>query len=77
MSQQSSAKRFLQSLGKAFLVPNSQSHAAAAKSPQSCRTLCDPIGGSPPGSPVPGILQFAVLWATNLSLLSRFFSNKK
>jgi len=32
-------------------------HAAAAKSLQSCLTLCDPIDGSPPGSPVPGILQ--------------------
>ena len=31
--------------------------AAAAKSLQSCPTLCDPIGGSPPGSPVPGFLQ--------------------
>ena len=31
--------------------------AAAAKSHQSCPTLCDPIDGSPPGSPVPGILQ--------------------
>ena len=31
--------------------------AAAAKSVQSCLTLCDPIDGSPPGSPVPGILQ--------------------
>ena len=30
---------------------------AAAKSLQSCPTLCDPIDGSPPGSPVPGILQ--------------------
>ena len=29
----------------------------AAKSLQSCPTLCDPIDGSPPGSPVPGILQ--------------------
>ena len=29
--------------------------AAAAKSRQSCPTLCDPIDGSPPGSPVPGI----------------------
>ena len=28
--------------------------AAAAKSLQSCTTLCDPIDGSPPGSPVPG-----------------------
>ena len=31
--------------------------AAAAKSLQSCPTLCDPMDGSPPGSPVPGILQ--------------------
>ena len=30
--------------------------ATAAKSLQSCPTLCDPIDGSPPGSPVPGIL---------------------
>ena len=35
--------------------------AAAAKSLQSCWTLCDPIDGSPPGSPVPGILQTRVL----------------
>ena len=33
------------------------STAAAAKSRQSCLTLCDPIDGSPPGSSVPGILQ--------------------
>ena len=39
-------------------------HAAAAKSLQSCPTLCDPIDGSPPGSSVPGILQTRVLeWA--------------
>ena len=35
--------------------------AAAAKSLQSCRTLRDPIDGSPPGSPVPGILQARTL----------------
>ena len=35
--------------------------AAAAKSLQSCPTLCDPINGSPPGSPVPGILQARTL----------------
>ena len=35
--------------------------AAAAKSLQSCPTLCDPIDGSPPGSPVPGILQARIL----------------
>ena len=37
------------------------SAAAAAKSLQSCPTLCDPIDGSPPGSPVPGILQARTL----------------
>ena len=35
--------------------------AAAAESLQSCLTLCDPIDGSPPGSPVPGILQARTL----------------
>ena len=34
---------------------------AAAKSLQSCLTLCDPIDGSPPGSPIPGILQARAL----------------
>ena len=38
--------------------------AAAAKSLQSCPTLCNPIDDSPPGSPVPGILQARILeWA--------------
>ena len=37
------------------------SAAAAAKSLQSCLTLCDPIDGSPPGSPVPGIPQARTL----------------
>jgi len=36
-------------------------YAAAAKSHQSCPTLCDPIEGSPPGSLVPGILQARIL----------------
>ena len=44
--------------------------AAAAKSLQSCPTLCDPIGGSPPGSPVPGILQ-----ARTLEWVAISFSN--
>ena len=44
--------------------------AAAAKSLQSCLTLCDPIDGSPPGSPVPGILQ-----ARTLEWVSIAFSN--
>ena len=39
--------------------------AAAAESLQSCPTLCDPIDGSPPGSPVPGLLQARTLeWVT-------------
>ena len=44
--------------------------AAAAKSLQSCPTLCDPIDGSPPGSPVPGILQ-----ARTLEWVAISFSN--
>ena len=57
--------------------------AAAAKSLQSCLTLCDPVDGSPPGSPVPGILQARTLewvaisfsnawkWEVKVKLLSR------
>ena len=46
------------------VVLNENAAAAAAKSLQSCPTLCDPIDGSPPGSPVPGILQARTLeWA--------------
>jgi len=57
--------------------------AAAAKSLQSCRTLCDPIDGSPPGSAFPGILQARTLewvaisfsnawkWKVKVKLLSR------
>ena len=44
--------------------------AAAAKSLQSCPTLCDPIDGSPPGSPVPGILQARTLEWVAISLSS-------
>ena len=43
--------------------------AAAAKSLQSCPTLCDPIDGSPPGSPVPGILQARSLLKQHSSIL--------
>ena len=46
--------------------------AAAAKSLQSCLTLCDPIDGSPPGSPVPRILQ-----ARTLEWVAISFSNAK
>ena len=47
-----------------------QSAADAAKSLQSCPTLCDPIDVSPPGSPVPGILQ-----AETLEWVAISFSN--
>ena len=43
------------------LNQNAYAAAAAAKSLQSCPTLCDPIDGSPPGSAVPGILQARTL----------------
>ena len=46
--------------------------AAAAKPLQSCLTLCDPIDGSPPGSPVPGILQ-----ARTLEWVAIAFSNAR
>ena len=44
--------------------------AAAAKSLQSCPTLCNPIDGSPPGSPVPGILQARTLEWVAISFFS-------
>ena len=47
-----------------------QSAELTAKSLQSCPTLCDPIDGSPPGSPVPGILQ-----ARTLEWVAISFSN--
>ena len=46
------------------------SAAAAAKSLQSCSTLCDPTDGSPPGSAIPGILQ-----ARTLEWVAVSFSN--
>ena len=49
---------------------NAAATAAAAKSLQSCPTLCDPIDGRPPGSPVPGILQ-----ARTLEWVAISFSN--
>ena len=71
-------------VGKAF-PPSSWEYAAAAaaKSRQSCLTLCDPIDGSPPGSPIPGILLARTLewvdisfsdawkWKVKVKLLSR------
>ena len=49
---------------------NDPAASAAAKSIQSCPTLCNPIDGSPPGSPVPGILQ-----ARTLEWVAISFSN--
>ena len=46
--------------------------AAAAKSLQFCPTLCNPIDGSPPGSPIPGILQ-----ARTLEWVAISFSNAR
>ena len=51
-------------------IQNGTAAAAAAKSLQSCPTLCDPVDGSPPGSPVPGILQ-----AWTLEWVASSFSN--
>ena len=71
------------SLLSSAALGNSATAAAAAKSLQSCPTLCDPIDGSPPGSPVPGILQARTLewvaisfsnagkWKVKVKLLSR------
>ena len=67
-------------------LQHSRLAAAAAKSLQSCPTLCDPVDGSPPGSPVPGILQARTLewvatsfsnawkWKVKVKSLSRWFS---
>ena len=55
----------------AWRIPwTEQPAAAAAKSLQLCPTLCDPIDGSPPGSPIPGILQ-----ARTLEWVAISFSN--
>ena len=56
--------------GILFLFCPTAAAAAAAASLQSCLTLCDPIDGSPPGSPVPGILQ-----ARTLERVAVSFSN--
>ena len=53
-----------------YLGAKLKSTAAAAKSLQSCPTLCDPIDGSPPSSAIPGILQ-----ARTLEWVAISFSN--
>ena len=57
-------------LGELVNIPIASAAAAAAKSLQSCPTLCNPIDGSPPGSAVPGILQ-----ARTLEWVAISFSN--
>ena len=51
--------------------------AAAAKSLQSCPTLCDPIDGSPPGSAIPGLLQARVLEWVSIAFSSMDMSLSK
>ena len=55
---------------KELRIVSETSSTTAAKSLQSCLTLCDPIDGSPPGSSVPGILQ-----ARTLEWVAISFSN--
>ena len=50
-----------------FLTLNLTTKAAATKSLQLCPTLCNPIDGSPPGSPIPGILQARILEWVSIS----------
>ena len=52
---------FLDNLANYVTNPSYKIAAAAAESLQSCPTLCDPRDGSPPGSPMPGILQARTL----------------
>ena len=61
------------SLAEALKISlNNAAAATAAKSLQSCPTLCDPIDGSPPGSPVPGILQARTLeWVAIKTVISQ------
>ena len=54
-------KMRVQPLGQEDPLEKEMAAAAAAKSLQSCPTVCDPIDGSPPGSSVPGIPQAGVL----------------
>ena len=51
----------VQSVGQEDPLEKEMAAAAAAKSLQSCSTLCDPLDSSPPGSAVPGILQARTL----------------
>ena len=63
-------KRLFSSSSLSAIRMVSSAYAAAAKSLQSCPTLCDPIDGSPPASPVPGILQARTLEWVSISFSS-------
>ena len=64
-------RRYDELLNCLLFIPIHIAAAAAAKSLQSCPTLCDPIDGSPPGSRIPGILQ-----ARTLEWVAISFSNQ-
>jgi len=70
MYQKSNTEMFLAALKNDAESTGTSTAAAAAKSLQSCPTLCDPRDGSPPGSPVPGILK-----ARTLEWVAISFSN--
>ena len=74
MEQQTGSKSGKEYIKAVYCHPvyltSMQSAAATAKSLQSCRTLCDPIDGSPPGPAIPGILQ-----ARTLEWVAISFSN--
>ena len=61
MKEESEKASLKLNMQKAKIMVSVPLAAAAAKSLQSCPTLCDPLDGSPPGSPVPGILQARTL----------------
>ena len=64
LNNQLTKEEIISGIRKPFEWMKMKAAAAAAKSLQSCPTLCDPIDGSPPGFPVPGILQARTLeWA--------------
>ena len=66
-------------MGKEDAIRIQWNTAAAAKSLQSCPTLCEPIDGSPPGSSVPGILQARTLeWvAISFSTMEHYSAIEK
>ena len=79
---QETQEAWVRSLGREDLLEEMATHSsilawripwteepAAAKLLQSCPTLCDPIDGSPPGSPIPGILQARTLEWVAMSLV--------